>query len=77
MSARRRVIILFILAAIGLAAYFTGPALYRAIMLKPPSVAGTAGSGATPPELAAQSVQRPLTDPKVLTIADILRSKPY
>jgi cobalt-zinc-cadmium efflux system membrane fusion protein len=57
MSARRRVIILFILAAIGLAAYFTGPALYRAIMLKPPSVAGTAGSGATPPELAAQSVK--------------------
>ena len=28
-------------------------------------------------DLGGKEIQRPLTDPKVLTIADILRSKPY
>ena len=57
MSPRRRVIILSILAAIALAAYFIGPAGYRAIMSKPPSIAGTARSNASQPELAAQSIK--------------------
>ena len=56
-SARRRVIVLFLLAAVALAAYWTGPALYRAIMSNPPANTGTAQSGAAPPELAAQSVK--------------------
>jgi cobalt-zinc-cadmium efflux system membrane fusion protein len=56
-SGMRRVIVLIILAAIALAAYFIGPAGYRAIMSKPPSIAVPARSDATPPELAAQSVK--------------------
>jgi membrane fusion protein, heavy metal efflux system len=57
MSPRRRVIILSILAAIALAAYFIGPAGYRAIMSKPPSIARTARSNESQPELAAQTVK--------------------
>ena len=43
MSPWRRVIILCILAAIALAAYFAGPTLYRAFQSKPPSSAGAIG----------------------------------
>jgi membrane fusion protein, heavy metal efflux system len=56
MSRRRRIMVLFVLAAIA-ATYFIGPALYRALMPKPASTNLAAQSGASPGELAAQSVK--------------------
>jgi membrane fusion protein, heavy metal efflux system len=66
LSRRRQITILFILAVIALAAYFIGPAGYRAIMSKPPSIAGTARSNASQPERSAQSIK--LSDKQVTAI---------
>jgi membrane fusion protein, heavy metal efflux system len=70
-SRRRQVTVLFVLAGIALAVYLIGPAGYRAIMSKPPSIAGTARSNASQPELAAQSVklsEKQLAAVKVATV---------
>jgi membrane fusion protein, heavy metal efflux system len=56
-SRRRRVTVLFVLAAIALAVYLIGPAGYRAIMPKPGSTNGASRSDASPPKLSAQSLK--------------------
>jgi hypothetical protein len=57
MSRRRQVTILFVLAAIILAAYFIGPAGYHAIMSKPGSTSLASRSDAATPALSVQSAK--------------------